>query len=119
MSVETDVYAAITNDAGLAALIGTRLYPLALPENATYPAATYSVISEVPHASGRCMETRVQVDLYDAGAAQDAAYDTVLAMRDALVTLIHSKGNWRHAGGPQFYEDDAMLWHQVVDIFVT
>ncbi len=118
MSIESDVYTAITGDSGMSAIISNRLYPLTLPEDVTFPAAEYSVVSDVPH-SGQCREYRVQVDLYANGAAQGAAYDTVLALRDALWTLTKSKGNWRWVGGPQYYEDGAMLWHQVVDIFVT
>jgi hypothetical protein len=40
-SVESWIYSRLTGFAGLSALIGTRLYPVVLPENATYPAISY------------------------------------------------------------------------------
>ena len=45
MIIEEALVAYLTGYAGLSALIGTRLYPLRLPENPTYGAVTYHRIS--------------------------------------------------------------------------
>lgn len=114
MSVETDFYSAVTGDATLTALLGTRVYPAILPDNATLPALVYSVISQVPIGSGGCESTRVQVDCYA------ATYLTgVKAVRDGLVTLANATGNWTHVAGPDFYEDELSVYRQVVDIIIA
>ena len=45
MIIEEAITAHLTTTAGLAALIGTRVSPLRLPENPTYPVVTYQRIS--------------------------------------------------------------------------
>lgn len=112
MSVESDVYTAITGDAGMSALIGTRLYPGVIPQQATYPAAAYFVVSEVPAASHGCVEVRVQVSLFA------TTYAGVVALRSALVSLIESVSHWRYETGPDNYEDDLSLHMKPVDVIV-
>ncbi len=41
MSVETDLYTMITSDAGVAALVGTRVFPLVAGTNAALPLVVY------------------------------------------------------------------------------
>lgn len=114
MSVETDFYSAVTGDATLAALVGTRVYPAILPDNATLPALVYSVISQVPIGSGGCESTRVQVDCYA------ATYLTgVKALRDGLLALANATGNWTHTGGPDFWDDELNIYRQVVDLIIA
>ena len=45
MSIETDLYTALTNDAGFTALCATRLYPGLAPDDTTRPYVTYQVVS--------------------------------------------------------------------------
>lgn len=42
MSAETELYAVLSGAAGLTALVGTRIYPDAIPEDATLPAVVYA-----------------------------------------------------------------------------
>lgn len=42
MSAETELYAVLDAHAGLAALVGERIYPDAIPEDAAMPAVVYS-----------------------------------------------------------------------------
>jgi hypothetical protein len=42
-----DIAAFLAADAGVSALIGTRIYPMLLPQNATKPAVVYSQVSGV------------------------------------------------------------------------
>lgn len=114
MSVETDFYSAVTGDATMTALVGTRVYPAILPDNATLPALVYSVISQAPIGSGGCESTRVQVDCYA------ATYLTgVKALRDGLLALAQATGNWTHVAGPDFWEDELNIYRQVVDIIIA
>lgn len=48
MSIEARIYAALTGHAGLAALIGVRVWPIQLPELPTLPAVTYLRVSTAP-----------------------------------------------------------------------
>lgn len=51
MSAETALYAALVARAGLTALVGTRIYPDAIPEDATLPAVVYQRASTAPIVS--------------------------------------------------------------------
>ena len=44
--IQTAVRAILAADAGVSALVGTRIYPDRLPQNVTYPAITYEMYSE-------------------------------------------------------------------------
>lgn len=72
--------------ATLAALVGTRIYPLSLPQGATLPALTYQGISTVPEASGdnrpTSDTTRLQIDSW--GASYEAVREVAAALRAAL-----------------------------------
>jgi hypothetical protein len=45
MSIETDLYTTLSNDAGVTALVSTRIYPSLAPEGVTHPYITYQVIT--------------------------------------------------------------------------
>lgn len=112
MSVEETVYSTITGDAGVSAIISTRLYPLALPGDVTLPAAAYWVISRVSEA-GQKKRTRVQVDLYA------TSYSGVKALRDAFETLTDATLNWEWREGPDAWEEAGSgRYHQPVDIII-
>ena len=46
MNVSESVYARLAADAGVTALVGTRIYPVSLPQTPTLPAITYMMTSE-------------------------------------------------------------------------
>lgn len=48
MSAETQLYATLSAHAGLTALVGTRIYPDAIPENSALPAVVYIRANTVP-----------------------------------------------------------------------
>lgn len=77
MSWRSLLYTRLTTFPALVALIGTRVYHGSLPQNPTYPAVVYHVISDEEHwhAWGR---PRVQIDAY-AGT-----YDSAIAIRDTV-----------------------------------
>lgn len=51
MTIEEALYAHLTSDANVTALMSTRLYPGRLPQDPTYPAARYSRVTG-PRAHG-------------------------------------------------------------------
>ena len=45
MSIETDLYTTLSNDAGVTAICSTRIYPGMAPESVTLPYITYQMVS--------------------------------------------------------------------------
>jgi hypothetical protein len=78
VTLRTTVYDRCTGHAGTAALIATRCYPDQLPENVTYPALSYLLVSDDSSlyrthdgAGGRTV-SRIQFNCYD-DTGDDAA----------------------------------------------
>lgn len=89
MSVESALYTLITTDSTLAALVGTRLYPLVIPQEQCLDAAAlaYQVISAQPeyaHAEGDVWLDKVRVQL----TAQAATYSALKSLLRALRTRL-------------------------------
>jgi len=49
MSIESTLYDTLRNDASVAAIVSTRIFPNLAPQNAAVPYVTYQLISTVPH----------------------------------------------------------------------
>lgn len=111
MSVEIAVYDALTGDAGVAALVSTRVYPQNLPPDVALPAIVYRNIDSVP-SGGLCEVTRVQLDVYG------ATYASVKAVRDALKACCDGMQNWVFYGGPDMYQEGQEIFHQSMDVRV-
>lgn len=63
MTIAALLFQALTNDLGVAALVGTRVYPLMLPQQATLPAIRYQRISNSPQeGTSTLRESRWQID---------------------------------------------------------
>jgi len=93
VSAEAEIYAALSGNAPLVALVGARIYPDAMPEETEYPAIVYSrgatepirtihgsaVVAAFVDVSVSCWgNTRTQADLVATGAiaAIEAAGET-------------------------------------------
>lgn len=109
MSVETDVYDALTGDAGVSALVSARVYPQKLPEDVTLPAIAYRFIDSVDYA-GLKEVVRIQIDIYA------TTYSAVKSVRDALRTLVDTQHNWVFYGGPDLWQDGQEIHHQSCDV---
>ena len=92
MKIGQYIYAKLTADSAVTALVGTRIYPVYMPQQATYPAIVY-MADNVPHTVTK--DTPADLELatakfhYWASAAQGengyAAIDDIdEAVRDAL-----------------------------------
>ncbi len=85
-TVEDAVFSRLTAFAGLTALIVSRIYPVRIPQNPTYPLASYQKISDVPeHAMGAdagVRRARVQVSAWAPAYsdAKDVAVQVILAL---------------------------------------
>jgi hypothetical protein len=98
--MESAIYALLSGAASVAALVGTRIYPVQCPESAVYPAVRYLVISvEQPHAlttDPAVRGVRVQVD------AIATTYAVATQIRDAVRTAL---GRYRGAAGTLTAQD--------------
>jgi len=76
------IYDLLSTDAGVSAIVGTRIYPLLIEQGADMPAIAYTLISNtrVPalNADTTITEARVQVDLYG------NTFDSVVLLADAV-----------------------------------
>lgn len=127
MAIETELYGYLTTaPAATQAVIGTRLYPVVLPQSPTYPAATYQVIAEsTPMAHdgpGDLRSDTIQVDCfavtYAAARALARAVESDLngyrgAMGAERVDGIFWKNMIDH------YDDQAEVWRVVVEFLVN
>jgi len=81
----------VVADAGVQAAIGTRFYPVLIPENVTYPCATYQVISDVPDylldGTKGLATIRLQVDTWSGGPA-NATYAQAKAAQKAIRSVL-------------------------------
>lgn len=83
MSISELVYAALSNDAGVSALVSTRVYPVILPQRPTLPAISYQRISNsVKDGTSDIRQSRWQVD----GWAQ--TYAGITALSAAIKTAM-------------------------------
>lgn len=94
MSIESGLYAKVTGNAGVSALIGTRLYPLVLPQNPTLPAASYQVISgdsayTIGTQAAQIRKPRFQISAW--ASSYDTAKSVIRAIRTALD---HQTASW-------------------------
>ena len=91
MSANKIVYNILSNNAALTALISTRLNPVRIPQESSFPAVSYQLVSEVPNPTksghSRTEFARVQVNAY--GLTLASADSVASAIRTAfeLVTL--------------------------------
>lgn len=67
--IDQAVYSLLSTDAAIAALVGTRIYPIILPQTPTFPAITYTKVGAgryVQHGgSVGVIDTTIQIDCYD------------------------------------------------------
>ena len=86
MSANKIVYNILSNNAALTALISTRLNPIRIPQETTFPAVSYQLVSEVPTPtkSGHSHTefARVQINAY--GTTLSSAQSVASAIRTAF-----------------------------------
>jgi len=87
--LETAVYSALTGDATVSGLVGTRIYPLVAPQDAALPAIVYQRISQqarVSHSGNSCLaRTRLQV------LSISESYSGAKALAKAVQDVLHTR----------------------------
>ena len=123
MTIEASVWQILADDAGIGAICNNRIYPVRLPQDATFPAIVYTRISSIRHSAmgSDCgiVEKRIQVSSW--GKTYAAANALAEAVRDALqrfrgtVDGVVIQDIFVDGDGPETWEDDAEAWQGVCD----
>lgn len=129
MSAETAVYALLTGAGAVTAIVGTRIYPVVLPEGISLPAIVYTQISAVrlpkldAFATTHLTRSRVQVDLMAKDFAalvtlRNAAVAALQFQRGVIAaTTVHSV---LHGGeGLTSHDPELEIFHRPIDVIVT
>jgi len=116
----------LANDAGVTALVSTRIYPVVLPQTPTYPALVYQRISGPPRSgSSTFRQSRYQVDCWANGAT---GYGDATALAAAVVAAAED-----YTAGAQLpairgtytanllddYDPDIEAYRVIVDLIVS
>lgn len=121
MQIESALYNHLANNASIVAKVGTRIYPVKLPQGVELPAITYQRISGVREhniagPSGRA-RPRIQIDCWaESYSEAKSVADTVRLVLDG------HKGNFGHGdntmedvGGIRFLGDND-IWEEGAEI---
>lgn len=116
MNIQETIYEHLTTNAGLVALVSTRVYPAVLPQRPTLPALTYQRISGVPeysHSGRALMQSRFQISCWAATYAGAIALATaVKAAMDTFPDVAFIEGH------SEMYEPETSVYHIPVDVMI-
>lgn len=108
---------------GVTAIVGSRTYPMLLPQNPTYPAITYGRISNTgTNGSTALKETRYQIDCW---AATYAGTQTLAA---AVKAALEEHTDTDQTPGIKMsrvvneiddYDSDAEVYRTIVDVILV
>lgn len=131
--LEVGIQNLVAADSGVQALIGSpaRLYPVALPEDPTYPCASYQVISDIPDytldKASNIEVKRIQIDAWSGGtvnASYLAAKNVQAAIRAVLELFYGALPDGTRVAGifvansTDLYEQDARAYRTTTDYMV-
>ena len=132
-TLEAALFRQITTDAAMVAIFGTRVYPLAMPQNPTYPAVVYTMVggTRTMHTRGPSAHkvARVEFAVYDRGhaaAVENASKLQARLLRDWPTGTLGADGS--HAGIPvngildagdrDGFDDDLRVYVRQFDVLI-
>lgn len=120
MTIAALLHARLAADSGVSALVGTRIYPVILPQKPTVPAISYQQISNTEQdGTSTLRETRYQVDCWDDGyAGVESVGDAVRAALEEWTDTDQTPRvkMCRVIGGFTGYENETALYRVSVDV---
>ena len=101
MSMQADLMARLLADAGVSALVATRIYADVAPQGAALPYITTQVIStaHTHHLAGgsRVAQSRVQIDVWaSAASSREAIAEAIRQSLMSHVGELVASGTWAH-----------------------
>ena len=129
MKIEEALYAHLKAHTGLSSLVGTRIYPLVLPQNPALPAVTYQKISRagervMNNSTTLVVRTRFQISCWATSYsnAKDVAEQVKLALQDYSGLMGGAGGvqvlDVNVVGEQDIYEPDTGIYHLPVDVMI-
>ena len=97
MAIEDLIYTRLSGFAGLAALVGARIYPDELPQDVAVPAVVYSLVAD---DTPQPQQVTGQTDLIRARYQFDCWAETPLEARNVRLQLRLALKRWATAGPP-------------------
>jgi hypothetical protein len=135
--IEVALRAWLLQDATLAGLVGTRIYPLLLPLNAATPAITYALVSDPFQRAPGHYRQRIQFSIWAEGATSAMqGFPVARAVKETIRAKVDGRAGDKYpceiagttyrykiisiecAGGPDLTEPESKLAHIPVDLFV-
>lgn len=126
MSAEKAVNNILTNDAPVTGVVSSRIYPVKLPQDPTYPALTYFGVSALRHSvmgnDTGIVERRVQVSAW--AETYPDAKDLVNKVRNALQRVrgtyngVEVLDIFLENDGPEIWEDQVNVYQHISDFNV-
>lgn len=131
MTLEEALYYQLANTSGITDLTSTRIYPVKMPQNVTYPAITFQLVSGVGRIhtmnsdTGNPAAPRFQVSSWG------STLSSTKAVANAVQTALQDVSGVMGGGGGvtvqrifteseqiQFYNDEAEIWQLVQDFII-
>ena len=129
MRAEKAVYALLSADAGVVALVGDRIYPPPLPQDVALPALAVKHISsvELPRLDAtvgtNLVTSRIEVEaIAKTYAAQKSLIEAVrlaLSYQRGTFAGVYVGSILRAGVGPDMRDDDMQVFSQSIDFLVT
>lgn len=129
MKAEAITHALLIGAGAVTAIVGTRVFPVVLPEKQPTPAIVYEVVSSVrigaidAYAPTHLARTRVQVNLLTVD------HNVLRTLRDAVVAAMQFQrgaigGATVHSvllgnEGPDSFDDELRVFHRPIDFLLS
>jgi hypothetical protein len=125
MSLESELYARLSGYGGLSALVGTRIYPVRLPQNVALPAVTFQKVTAI-RPSNFGVDTgdvryRIQIDCWASAMPGETAGANKVAAQVRAALKRYRGGNIQDCfleNEQDFYDDSAELYRVILDFVV-
>jgi len=120
MTFEASLKAHLSNDSGIAAAVGERIFPVKLPENTTKPAIVYTKVGTTPQTDLDCddgdlLAIRLQVDCWAPGFEVVAALAELVRLRMQSATLTGAGFVMGACFAQDGYDPEAKLYRVTLD----
>jgi len=129
MTFESTLYTVLGQDGAVAALVGTRIYPLVRPQGGTLPAVVWQEISVSPANAmdgfSNLAQYRVQITSWGktfkaAAALRDAVRAALEAENESISPPQRLRSTWQPSGSDSFEAEtrlygcpaDFAIWHR-------
>ena len=126
MTIESGLRTHLLADGDVAALVVARVYPLKLPQEPTYPALTYEIVSDIPYRglSGDHDKEVIRARIHCWAETFAGATDLARKVRTAVADFSGTMGTTAVASvkfetWSDLFEDTAEVYRRVADFMIT